>query len=207
MNLLAHGEVARRLPESNADRTLGAMLPDLTHMLGFRLEPDRLTAAVRTGWSCHVATDRWFHADERFRGAVRQMAAALAEDGWGRWTAQAVAHASWELLLDGQLARSSDPSSWYLEALTSESFRACLAADERSTWDQLVDAQIRQPLWKSYLTTEGIADRTWRRVRSTRLAFPEQLIPELVAVLDPQSDVIAEVSDALMTSAVDAVSP
>jgi hypothetical protein len=206
MNFLAHGEVARRLPGGGTEFTLGAMLPDLTHMLEFQVRPDRLPFAIRAGWSCHVATDRWFHADERFRSAVKEMSSALVGVGWRRWPAQAASHASWELLLDGQLAHSSDPSSWFEETLRCASFRGTLDAAEQSSWDRLVEAQARRPLWRSYLDADGVADRTWRRLSRTRLAFPPDAIVGLTALLEAQREVIGPMAEGLVRSAVDSVS-
>jgi len=205
MNFLAHGEVARRLPEARADLTLGAMLPDLTHMLEFRVDPDRLPAKVRAGWRCHVDVDQWFHADERFRSDVREMSATLVERGWNRWSAQAACHVTWELLLDGHLARASDPSSWYEEALQAETFRDSLGSTERTSWDRLVEGQISRPLWRSYENLDGVVDRTWRRLGRTRLAFSSNSADELLVVLDERSGAIAGMAEALITSAVDAL--
>jgi hypothetical protein len=179
------------------------MLPDLTHMLAFRVDPHRLPADVRAGWMCHVAVDRWFHADEHFRSDVREMSSALVKSGWNRWSAQAACHVSWELQLDGHLARASDPSTWYEEALHGERFRDALDASERASWDRLVEAQFSRPLWQSYKDTEGVVNRTWRRLGRTRLAFSPNSAAELSVVLDARSGAIAGMAETLINSAVE----
>jgi hypothetical protein len=202
MNFLAHGEVARRLPSGSADLTLGAMLPDLAHMLDFSITPTQAPQAIRDGWECHLTTDKWFHSDDRFRSAVSLMSAALSGKGWSRWPAQAAAHVSWELMIDGHLARSADPTTWYEAALSSPSFRESLDGPEQTSWDRLVDAQTSRPLWRVYMDPAGVADRTWRRLAHTRLAFPFDAIEDLVALLNDETEVIAAEADDLLDSAV-----
>jgi hypothetical protein len=103
LNFFAHSKLA--LWRSDDPRfALGAMLPDLTGMLGLRLrhvEHEALAAGV----AYHHATDAAFHAAPIFLTLCAHGVATLSEAGVGRGTARAVAHVGTELLLDGALSR------------------------------------------------------------------------------------------------------
>src|SRR5690606_20337725 len=55
------------------------------------------------GVRCHLDADAAFHAHPRFRAGTRALRADLTARGIPRGPARAVAHAGWELLLDGTL--------------------------------------------------------------------------------------------------------
>lgn len=206
MNFLAHAEVARRLPCSDPATVLGAMLPDLTHLVPLRVVRHRLPAAVAAGWTCHVAADEVFHADPRFRTAVADMTRALRAGGWPRWPAHAAAHVSWELLLDGRWVQRSDPASWFTAVLRSRPFLDSLGPAERPRWDRLVQGQAASPLWASYVDAAPVADRTWRRLRATKAAFDPDGISQLTALLEAQIPSVERLAEPIVQAVVDATS-
>lgn len=201
MNFLAHAEVARRLPGSDDAVVLGAMLPDLAHLVPVRLARHRLPPEVDRGWACHLAADTTFHADARFRAAVSGMARRLGRRGWPRWPAHAAAHVSWELLLDGRWVLRSDPARWFTAVLGHPAFVDTLGAGERRRWDRLVRLQVAQPLWASYVEPGSVADRTWRRLQATRVGFDAEGIGDLADLLREQVPVVDRLAEPLVQGA------
>ena len=126
MNFFAHSKLA--LWRSDDPRfALGAMLPDLTGMLGLRLRHvDH--AVLAAGVAYHHATDAAFHAAPIFLTLCAHGVSTLSEAGVGRGTARAVAHVGTELLLDGALSRDD-----------SRALQAYRAALEIGTHEHLVD--------------------------------------------------------------------
>ncbi len=105
MNVAGHIAVAQRLSDDPAF-WLGAALPDLGSVGGFRLVGSTDHAAVTAGIRCHHATDDAFHRSEWFRSRQDRLRAVLADEGMARGAARAVAHVGPELLIDGALLRS-----------------------------------------------------------------------------------------------------
>lgn len=201
MNFLAHAEVARRLPRSSDAVVLGAMLPDLAHLVPIRLDRQRLSGGLTAGWNCHVAADRVFHADDRFRAAVSGMARQLQEHGWPRWPARAAAHVSWELLLDGRWAQRSDPTPWFAPVLRCSELVDRLQPDEQQRWEGLVHRQVSHPLWTSYIEPGAVAERTWRRLQATTVGFDATGTGQLADLLHQQVPVVERLVEPLVRAA------
>jgi hypothetical protein len=102
MNFVGHHEVAVRRG-LDAPARLGAMLPDFATMLGIRLQPDALDAAVRAGVELHHRTDAVFHPLDDVRRGMQQLTAAVADRGVGRGAARAIGHVGYEMLVDSML--------------------------------------------------------------------------------------------------------
>jgi hypothetical protein len=202
MNFLAHAEVARRLPRSGDDVVLGAMLPDLAHLVPIRVARQRFRDELADGWACHLATDQAFHADPRFRLAISGMARRLRDQGWPRWPAHAAAHVSWELLLDGRWALRSDPAMWFPAVLRSRAFLDLLDATERGHWERLVQLQALRPLWTSYVEPGAVAWRTWRRLQATTVGFDAGGIPQLAALLQAELPAVEHLAEPLVEAGV-----
>jgi hypothetical protein len=115
VNFFAHAKLA--LWRSSDPRfVLGAMLPDLSGMLGLRLrhvDHPELSAGV----AYHHATDAAFHAAPIFVSWCSEGVASLSAAGVSRGTARAVAHVGSELLLDGVLSADSVALRAYHSAL------------------------------------------------------------------------------------------
>jgi hypothetical protein len=102
MNFVGHHEVARRAGLEAAGR-LGAMLPDFATMLGVRLRRDVLPVDVQHGVLLHHATDAVFHAHERVRSGMHDLAASLAAEDLPRGAARAIGHIGYEMILDSAI--------------------------------------------------------------------------------------------------------
>lgn len=201
MNFLAHAEVARRMGGASDATVLGAMLPDLAHLVPFGIVRSGLPAALAAGWDCHVASDSVFHADTRFRAAVSGMARRLRHGGWRQWPAHAAAHVSWELLLDGRWVLRSDPAGWFPAVVRSPTFLEHLQPDEARQWLQLADLRFATSLWAPYVDPEPVAERTWRRLRRTSVAFGADGIGQLADLLGEQVAVVEELAEPMVQAA------
>jgi len=144
VNFFAHAKVA--LWRSADPRfVLGAMLPDLTGMLGLRIrtvDHPELAAGV----AFHHATDAAFHASRIFVAQCAEGLAALSAAGVSRGTARAVAHVGTELLLDGVLSRDIPALAAYrgaLDAATRERFVDHLDFEKLESSAQLHDGLAR----------------------------------------------------------------
>lgn len=115
MNFYAHACVARWRSE-DPRFLFGAMVPDLTAMLGLRYATSS-DATLNAGIELHHATDAAFHSAGHFVALCASGVAELTERGVGRGAARAVAHVGTELLLDGRMSHDRDARTAYEEAL------------------------------------------------------------------------------------------
>jgi hypothetical protein len=115
VNFFAHALVAGWTRE-HPRFLLGAMLPDLTSMLGERIDhlPD---PEVHAGVDHHHAADGAFHGSPTFARLCSEAIARLGELGVGRGSARAVGHVGTELLLDGALSHDEAAVRRYTGAL------------------------------------------------------------------------------------------
>jgi hypothetical protein len=194
VNFLAHAEVARR-SGGDADFVLGAVLPDLLPMAGLRLDRSDVPPSVAAGWAEHHRADAAFHAAPAFAAGVAALRADLRRTALGTGPRRAAAHVGWELLLDD--AVGGQPA-------TVDAFRAALARGRTITDD---------PRWHGLLDRfEGIrpvattpADEVARRVqracsRRPRLAFGDEHLPDLAAVLDLHRPAVLATAPTLLTA-------
>jgi hypothetical protein len=115
VNFYAHACVA--LWRSDDPRFLfGAMVPDLTAMMGLRYATSS-DVALNSGIELHHATDAAFHGAGHFLAMCSSGVAELTEHGVARGAARAVAHVGTELLLDGRMSHDRDARASYGEAL------------------------------------------------------------------------------------------
>jgi hypothetical protein len=117
VNFFGHAVVAAwRRPEPSF--ALGAMLPDLAHMLG-RHRVSSPHELLGQGISFHHQTDRVFHGSRVFieleHQALRELRRAAVPPGPRR----ALAHVGLEVLLDAELARVPECLASYQAALMS----------------------------------------------------------------------------------------
>lgn len=82
---------------------LGAALPDVATMGGFRLVPRAGSGPVAEGIELHHRTDALFHSHRWFLSRQREIVDMLLAAGVARGAARASAHVGVELLLDGEL--------------------------------------------------------------------------------------------------------
>lgn len=115
MNFFAHASVA--LWRSQDPRfLLGAMLPDLTAMLGQRLVGSS-DPVLDDGIQFHHATDAAFHAAEQFVSMCSKGVQSMTAAGMRRGSARAIAHVGIELLLDGRMSSDRSARAAYGQAL------------------------------------------------------------------------------------------
>jgi hypothetical protein len=117
VNFLLHRHLAARALGSTVAGH-GAMLPDLWRMADRRVrashDPETLAAPagadpvdeeVAAGIEHHLRADRWFHASALFLDGERRCAERFREQDLAAPRMGLLAHASWELCLDGALVR------------------------------------------------------------------------------------------------------
>jgi hypothetical protein len=115
VNFYAHACVA--LWRSDDPRFLfGAMVPDLTAMLGLRYATSS-DPTLNAGIELHHATDAAFHGAGHFVAMCSSGVAELTDHGVGRGAARAVAHVGTELLLDGRMSHDREARTAYAGAL------------------------------------------------------------------------------------------
>jgi len=185
MNLLLHRHFARR-EVGHVAAAFGAMLPDLVRMVdrGWRPRPERPyeagdadVIAVLDGIAHHVAIDVWFHRREELHHGERRTAEAFRGAGATARRMPLLAHATWEMLLDGALARRLGPErvEEELRAECTAFARASRLAMEHhgaGTW-AVSEADLER-LWRAvptlasgYASAEGLA----RRLDGLRASF------------------------------------
>src|SRR5690606_20932226 len=158
VNVLGHTRVALGRGLDRPAEVLGAVLPDLAPAAGVRLVRDRLDGPLAAGVRCHLDADAAFHAHPRFRAGTRALRADLTARGIPRGPARAVAHAGWELLLDGTLV-GGDAERAFRDAVG----RAADAADALDPADR--------PRWAAFVARARVAgplaydDPRWVAVR------------------------------------------
>lgn len=112
MNFLLHRHLAVR---RHGSPTVGhgAMLPDLWRMADRRVRPapdaapalDPVDAEVAAGIAHHLEADRWFHRSALFVEGEQAVAAGFRAAALAAPRMALLAHAAWELCLDGALVR------------------------------------------------------------------------------------------------------
>lgn len=193
MNFLAHAAVARRTAGDDPACVLGTVLPDLLPMAGVRLDREAMPDPVADGWRAHHRADEAFHAAPEFLAGVSALRADLRGTSLGTGPRRAVAHVGWELLLDDAVAG---------DASLVEVFRSALALGRTVTddkrWQGLLDR------FEAIRPTEPppplvVAQRAQRACsRRPRLAFGDEHLHEIAAVLGEHRPGVLAVADAVL---------
>jgi acyl carrier protein phosphodiesterase len=196
MNFFAHATVA--LWRSSEPRfLLGAMLPDLTSMVGVRLRgaSDPLLAA---GIAFHHETDAAFHGARIFVALCSEGLQVMGAAGVGRGTARAVAHVGTELLLDGALSQCSDARGAYgqaLERAAAERWVDALELDDDSNRERLHEGLVwlaSAALPENYREPDFVVARLRSILsRRPRLAMQPQDLPSVQAFIRDCSERVA----------------
>ena len=197
MNYLGHVAVALRTGRHDRDYVLGAALPDLTSMLGMRIDRSALPGPVADGVACHLAADTAFHAHAAFRAGSAALRHDLGSAGFATGPRRAIGHAGWELLLDGTLVGSPAETA-YREALAGASaLTDVVAVEHRARWRSLANGG--QPPALRYDDPEWVADRLVAMLsRRPRLAVDPTQAPVIVGVLARHQVSIASVAAAVI---------
>jgi hypothetical protein len=197
MNFVAHCLVAYRSGQPSPEYGMGAALPDLMAMAAIRCEYSKLSPEMQLGLACHYEADRVFHADEAFSRGTQALRDEGQRQGLSKGASRAVAHAGWELLLDGALVDRTIALDLFHQAIAhAGSAAAGLDSDAASRWAQLLDRLGHYQPWVHYGDPEFVAEALCRRLEGRpRLAFPRDQVGVAASVLSgsqPQVSVEAE---------------
>jgi hypothetical protein len=200
MNFLAHSIAAQRVGLRSPRPVLGAILGDLCAMAGLRVKVADLPTDVALGVRCHWATDRVFHADPAFVEGISQLRAAAEMGGFPPGASRGLAHAGWELLLDGVLAGRPGAADGLLGALAeAPAADPGLGAGERDLWERLVARVLAGRLWTRYDDPGFVAERLFAMLgRRPRLAFAEADIATAATVLAAAQPAVAAAADMVL---------
>ena len=218
MNFVAHVEVANRVVPTGGTSgpglqptMVGAALPDMAAIGGFRLRPRGTEGALGEGVRLHHRTDEVFHADERFRELMGRLRSSLTAAGFGRGPARACGHLGVELLLDGRLQDDRkvvdrvDALLWSVGNPTADVVDAVPEAEQTSWADHLALVSERIAP-ESYRVVPLVAARLHRILaRRPRLAFDEADVPVLSDELRRIQADVDEVANDLVTDTAVAV--
>lgn len=205
MNVVGHVHVALRRGAGDPEVWLGAMVPDLAHEAGAAVgDLGRWSPATAEGVRWHRATDAAFHAAAPFRAGVRGLREDLRAAGLGTGPARAVAHAGWELLLDGALLGDGPTVDAYLAALglPASAFGARLPDDERHRWSSAF-ARRRSAGPPTLYADAGRVAALLQRILARRraLAFDPGEVPRVAAVLTAHQPAVHSAAGAVVDAA------
>ena len=203
MNFLGHAAVALGCGRDSDEEVLGAVLPDLLGMAGLRLDRTLLDASILSGMDCHHATDTAFHSHPAFvRGSasIRKRLEAMHVAAGPR---RAVAHVGWELMLDGEVAKS--------DAVT-EAFRAALVVATRPMagldprWATFAARLNESEMWCDYQDPDRVARRLDAILaRRPRLAMADGDVGAVAEVLRSSHAGVQEAASTVVAEVIAAV--
>ena len=216
MNFVAHVEVAHRVSTrrtqtdrlSKAPLLVGAALPDLAAIGGFRLLARAATGDLAEGIRLHHRADDVFHADPRVRTLMGDLRGALLVAGVARGPARACGHVGVELLLDGQLMGDRQVTQrvdGLLDSIArpSKEVLSAVAQPDRNVWEShltLVAARIAPQAYKDPALIAGRLGRIL--ARRPRLALsPGDIDPLSRALYELEPEVGAVAGDLIAETA------
>ena len=202
MNVLGHARVALDLGLDGPAEVLGAVLPDLAPAAGVRLVRDRLDGSLAAGVRCHLRADAAFHVHPAFRAGTRALRADLAARGLPRGPARAVAHAGWELLLDGTLVGDEAERAFRAAVGRAAVAAGALAPEDRPRWAAFV-ARARGSGPLAYDDPRWVAERLRAMLaRRPRLRLPAEHVDAVATVLAAHRDRVAAAAAAVIDDVV-----
>jgi hypothetical protein len=205
VNFLGHTHVALASGDDPV-YVLGAVLPDLASMAGVRIDRARSGGALHEGIRCHIETDAAFHAHPVFRQGSAAIRADLVPLDLPTGASRAIGHIGWELLLDGTLVRSRTESAFQYALIEGKRALPAIVSDDQPQWQAFLDR------WKSFTDPRlrydeptWVAERLYLMLRSRpRLAFAEDAVPAVSAVLERHAGAVAGVAAEMLAAMVTA---
>lgn len=202
MNLGAHVVVAAAIHDQTPVR-LGAALPDIATIGGFRLVPGAGPGPVAKGIEVHHRTDALFHAHRWFTSRQREIVDRLEAAGVGRGAARASAHVGVELLLDGQLfsgeagpSREATVGAAFEHARRPASLAPLVRRQDRAAW---LDHLARLHRWRhpTEFTDPGAVARRLHTILAARprLALRPEDVPAVAVALSEVRPSIVETAE------------
>lgn len=205
MNLVGHVHVARLRGADDPETWLGAMVPDLAAEAGGRFSATSgWSTAVLDGVGWHRATDRAFHASRPFLDGVHRLREDLSAAGLARGPARAVAHAGWELVLDGVLLDDGATVGAYLAALDVPPgrFGPGMAAADADRWSAALARRRSLGVPAAYADPAGVAEVLHRILqRRPRLSFGAASVPAVAAVLADHQPAVRAAAERVVADA------
>lgn len=192
MNLGAHIVVAHRTSPDARAFALGAALPDLASIGGFRLLGSTTNVQVSNGIAFHHRTDDAFHRHPWFTDLQRSLGESLHHAGLARGPVRAIAHVGPELLLDGALiADHGDTIDATLQSIRPGlgSLIPLVRDEHRAPWERHLQRVAGwQPSGETH-DADAVARRLHRiLLRRPRLAFGQDSIDAVGELLGPVAD-------------------
>lgn len=206
MNAGGHIAVALGLMQEGADPgfLLGAALPDLSTMGGFRLLGTTADAGIVGGIALHHRSDDVFHRHSWFTERNRHLIARLSSAGVGRGPARACAHVGIELLLDGELLGDPAIAGAAAEAFGAiesrlDSLLPLVRPDKTAGWRQHLVSLAGRGLPHDYDDATAVAERLYRILeRRPRIALEAEHIGTVASALLEAQPSIADTAASLI---------
>lgn len=205
MNAGGHIAVAAGRDDADAGLLLGAALPDLGAIGGFRLLGSTTDPSVTDGIDLHHRTDDAFHRHPWFTGRNRRLTTRLDEAGLGRGPARACSHVGIELLLDGELLRSPDLSVASAAAYNGiddrlDVLEGLVRSADRVRWRAHLRRIAELHLPTDYDKPQAVAARLHRILqRRPRLALRAEHIDTVAQALTDEQPAIADTAPEFLT--------
>jgi hypothetical protein len=185
VNFFGHAALASwQRPEPSF--ALGAMLPDLAHMLG-RSKVSSSHPVLAEGIAFHHLTDRVFHQSRVFAELESRALRELAEAGVPRGPRRALAHVGLELLLDVELSRVDEWFDHYERALKAVE-REGLAAEISWPHSRRLTATPNHPeaLSPSDPGLQALCQALLSRAAKLRPSTSADVLERLCRILQPR---------------------
>jgi acyl carrier protein phosphodiesterase len=179
VNFVAHAHVARLLHPSDSALAFGAVLPDLASLAAVRFDKPQLDASVQEGVALHHRTDAVFHGLPAFHSGSAALRRRLRQADLSTGAVRALAHAGYELLLDGCLLERRGEAEGFSRVLDeAPDVRGAISAGTQAHWALLLASMQQEKWWHGYGDAELVARRLWRRLSlRPRLAFEASSVP------------------------------
>lgn len=205
MNAGGHIAVAAGDDDADPGLLLGSALPDLGAMGGFRLLGTSSDRSVSDGIHLHHRTDDAFHRHPWFTERNRRLSRRLDEAGVGRGPARACSHVGIELLLDGELLRSTELSEASATAYNGiidrlDALDGLVGAGDRPRWRHHLRRIAELHLPTDYDQPQAVAARLHRiLLRRPRLALAAAHVETVADALADEQPAIAESAPAFLS--------
>jgi hypothetical protein len=208
MNFLGHTHVALASGHDDPLFVLGAVLPDLASMAGVRLDRGQSEGRLHEGIRGHIQADAAFHAYPVFRHGSAAIRTDLTGLGLQPGAMRAIGHIGWELLLDGTLVGSPTESAFQHALVEGEQAGSAVVPTDQARWLAFLDRwkgfpdprlRYDEPMWVAERLELMLAHRP-------RLAFPEEHVPAVAAVLERHAIPVAAVAEDVLDAMATAVS-
>jgi hypothetical protein len=171
-------------------------------MVGVRVDRSQLEGRLDDGVRCHVMADSFFHGHPAFRAGAAALRRDLTGRGLERGPSRAVAHAGWELLLDGTLLGSDAEAAYWRSLEHTEGALHAVRPGDRDRWLALVKSRTGRPRPAlRYDDPAWVAERLHALLaHRPRLGFPRDQIGAVSDVLGEHRQRVAGVGPEVLAT-------